>query len=177
MRLLQRLGDDIARRHFDELALVAGEGIFHQHPDGDAHAFELHVLFLGLGHEKSAQLGFRRTRAGAKFHAAIAEEIQRRDALGHPRRMVDVRRRLHDAMTDTDVPGALADRGQKNLRCRRVGVLFKEMMLGGPHVIVSALIGKHGLFERVLEQRVLGIAHPRPRELMFVKTAKFHGGK
>ena len=48
-------------------------------------------------------------------------------------------------------------------------------MLGGPDVVVSALIGKNRLFQRVLQQRVLGIASPRPRELMFVKTAKFHG--
>ena len=47
-------------------------------------------------------------------------------------------------------------------------------MLGGPHVVVSVLIGKDRLFERVLEQRVLGIAGPGTGELMFVKTAKFH---
>jgi hypothetical protein len=116
MRLLIRLGNNVARRNLDELALVAGEWIFHQHPHGDAHAFHLHVLLLGLGHEKSAQLGFSSARAGAEFDAAVADEIERRDALGHARRMIDVRRRLDDAMADADVPGALADRGQKHFR-------------------------------------------------------------
>ena len=58
-----------------------------------------------------------------------------------------------------------------------MGVFFEEVMLGGPHIVVPALIGEHGLLESVLEKRVLGIADPRPRELMFVKAAEFHEGK
>src|ERR1700721_2353267 len=91
--------------------------------------------------------------------------------------MVDVRRRLHYAMADTNVFGALAHRGQKYFRGRGMRVFFQKVMLGGPHVIVSVLIGKDRLFQGVLEQGVLGIASPGTRELMFVKTAKFHGCK
>src|ERR1700722_17640294 len=115
MRFLIRLWDDIARRNFEERAIVAGERVFHQHPHGDAHAFQLHVLLLGLGHQKSAQLGFSGARAGAEFDAAIANEIESRDALGYARGMIDVSRRLDDAMTVADVLGALADRSQKDL--------------------------------------------------------------
>jgi hypothetical protein len=50
-------------------------------------------------------------------------------------------------------------------------------MFGGPNVVVSALIGENGLLESILEQRVLGIAEPGPRELMLVEAAKFHEGK
>ena len=77
-------------------------------------------------------------------------------------------------MADANVLGALAHRGEKDFGRRGVRVLFQEMMLGGPDVVVSALIGEDRLFERILEQRVLGIAGPGPGELMLVKTAKFH---
>ena len=83
-------------------------------------------------------------------------------------------RRLHDAVADANVLGALAHRGKKYFGRRGVRIFFQEVMLGGPDVVVSALIGQDGLFERVLEQRVLGIASPGTGELMFVKTAKFH---
>jgi hypothetical protein len=51
------------------------------------------------------------------------------------------------------------------------------MMFGGPNIVVSTLIGKHGLFKRILEEGVLGIADPGARELMFVKAAEFHEGE
>jgi hypothetical protein len=170
----KRLGHHVARRHFHELALVTGEGIFHQHADGHAHAFQLHVLFLGLRDVESAQLGFRCARAGAKLDAAVAQQIERGNALGDARRVINIRRRLHDAVSDANVLGALAHRGEKHFGRRGVRVFFQEVMLGGPDIVVSALIGQDGLFQRVLEQRMLGIADPGPGELMFVKTAKFH---
>jgi hypothetical protein len=80
-------------------------------------------------------------------------------------------------MADADVPGALADRGQKHFRGGRMGVFFQEVMFGGPNVVVSALIGKHSLLESILEKRMLGIANPGPWELMFVEAAEFHAGK
>jgi hypothetical protein len=55
-----------------------------------------------------------------------------------------------------------------------MGVFFKEVMFGGPNVIVATLIGEYSLFKSILEKRVLRIANPRPRELMFVEAAKFH---
>ena len=53
-------------------------------------------------------------------------------------------------------------------------VFFEEVMLGGPDVVEPAAVGKFDFIERVLEQRVLGIFCPGPRELVFVKPAKFH---
>ena len=131
-------------------------------------------FLLGLRDEESAQFGFRCARAGAKLDPAIAQQIERGDALRDARGVIDVGRRLDDAVTDANVLGALADRGQKYFGRRRVRVFFEEVMLGGPDVVVSALIGQDRLFQRILEQRVLGIADPGPGELMFVKTAKFH---
>jgi hypothetical protein len=58
-----------------------------------------------------------------------------------------------------------------------MGVFFEEVMFGGPHIIVSALIGENGLLKSILEKRMLGIADPGPRELVFVEAAKFHEGK
>ena len=118
-------------------------------------------FLLGLRHVESAQFGLRSARAGAELDAAVAEQIERRDALRDARGMIDVGRRLDDAVTDANVLGALADRGQKYFGRRRVRVFFEEMMLGGPDIVVSALIGQARLFQRVLEQRVLGIRRPR----------------
>ena len=102
-------------------------------------------------------------------------KIERGDALGDTGGVIDVRGCLHDAVTDANVLGALAHGGEKYFGRRGVRVFFEKMMLGGPDVIVSALVGQYGLFERILKQRVFGIAGPRPRELVFVETAKFHG--
>ncbi len=131
-------------------------------------------FFSACGTLKSAQFGFSGARAGAEFDAAVAQQIERGDPLGDASGVIDVGRRLHDAVADTYVLGALAHGGEKYFRRRGVRVFFQEMMLGGPDIVISALIGKNRLFQRVLQQRVLGIASPRPGELMFVKTAKFH---
>ncbi len=147
----------------NELALVTGERTFHQHADGHAHALHLHVLFLRLRDQESAQFGFGCAGAGAEFDPAVAQQIERRDALGYARGVVDVGRRLHDAVADANVPGALAHRGEKYFGRRGVRVFFEEVMLGGPDVVVSALIGQNRLFQRILEQRVLGIAGTQGR--------------
>jgi len=63
-----------------------------------------------LRDQESAQLGFGCACAGAELDSAIAQQIERCDALGDARGVIDVRRRLNDAMADPNVPGALADR-------------------------------------------------------------------
>ncbi len=55
VRLLQGFRNNVARGHFQVLALITGERIFHQHADRYAHAFQLHVLFLGLWDVETSQ--------------------------------------------------------------------------------------------------------------------------
>src|SRR6185295_15605390 len=117
---------------------------------------------------------FGRARADAVIYAAVANQIERGDALGDARRMVDVGRHLDDAVPDANVLGPLAAGCQKDLGRGGVCVFFEEMMLRGPDVIEPAAVGEFDFIERVLEQRMLGILRPRPGELMFVKPAKFH---
>src|SRR6185437_14124989 len=48
------------------------------------------------------------------------------------------------------------------------------MMLSPPNVIESALIGKFRQVESIIQQRVLGLARPRPRKSHQMYAAKFH---
>jgi len=81
---------------------------------------------------------------------------------------------LNDSVADPNVFGALADRSEKYFRRRGVRVLFQEVMLGSPDIVVSELVGQDSLLERILEESVFGIGGPGPGELVLVKTAKFH---
>ena len=46
--------------------------------------------------------------AGAEIDAAVGDQIERGDALRHARGMVEVRRKLHDAVAEADALRALA---------------------------------------------------------------------
>ena len=48
-------------------------------------------------------------------------------------------------------------------------------MLDFPGVIDAEPVGEFDLVERVLEQPVLVAVVPRPRQLMLVENAEFHG--
>jgi hypothetical protein len=56
----------------------------------------------------------RRTFPGSQFHTPAAHQVQRGDALRHPRDMVG--RQLDDTMAETDPPGALTGGCEKDLR-------------------------------------------------------------
>ena len=55
--------------------------------------------------------------------------------------MVERRWRLHDAVPEPQVAGALRDRRQEHLRCARVGVLLEEMVLDLPDVLDPQRVG------------------------------------
>src|SRR5581483_10513276 len=164
----------VTRRNLDELAVIAGERVFDQHADRDAHAFELHVFLFGLRDVEAAEFRFRGARAGAELDAAVAQQIERGDAFGDARGMIDGGRSLDDAVSDADAFGALAYCGEKHFGGRGVRVFFEKVVLGGPDVVVAALIGEDSLFEGVSEERVFGIGGPGTGELVFVEAAKFH---
>src|SRR5437764_1880506 len=177
MRLLERLGDDIAGRHLEEVAVVAGEGLLYEHP---GHRVEglvpLGPLALTVDQE-AAQLGFRRRLAGAELHPAVADQIQRGDTFGHPGRVVEVERQLDDAVAQPDVLGPLAGRGEEHLGGRRVAVLLEEVVLDLPHVIDAQLVGQLDLVEGVLQQTVFVVRLPRSGQLMLVEDAELHGSR
>jgi hypothetical protein len=78
-------------------------------------------------------------------------------------------------MAEPDVPGALARRTEEYLRRRRVGVLFKEVMLDNPGIVVAELIRELELIERLLQQVIFAGGSPGTRELMFLEHAELHG--
>ena len=110
---------------------------------------------------KAAELGLRRRLAGAEVDAAARDEVERRDALGHPRRMVERRRHLHDAVAEPDARGPLRDRRQEDLGRARVAVLLEEVVLDLPDVVDPEPVGERALLERLLEHAVLGVGDPR----------------
>ena len=77
-------------------------------------------------------------------------------------------------MAEADVLGALAGGGQEHLRGRAVAVFLEEVVLDLPGVVVAELVGELDLVERLLEQHVLGVVVPRPRQLQLVEDSEFH---
>ena len=67
--------------------------------------------------------------------AAVAQEIEHRDALGDAGGMVGGE--LEDAMAEPDVLGALGGGGEERFRRRRMRIFFQEMMLHHPGVVVA----------------------------------------
>ena len=101
---------------------------------------------------EAAELHQRRAFAGAEFDAAVGDEIERRDALGDPRRVIVFRRHQADAVAETDVLGALRAGREKYFRRRGVRIFLEEMVLDFPGVIDAEPVGEFDLIERLLKQ-------------------------
>ena len=118
------------------------------------------------------QLGHARALADAQLDPAVADQVERGDPLGDARRVV--RGELHDAVAEADVLGALAGRGEEHLRRRGVRVLLEEVVLDLPRVVVAEPVRQLDLVERVLDQVVLAVGGPRPRQLVLVEDPELH---
>ena len=174
VRLLHRLGHDVARRHRDVVAGVAGERRLGEAAERDAQPLLPHRPLLQRVDLEAAQLRFRRRLARAEVGAAVRHEVEHRDALGDARGMVERRRRLHDAVTEPDALRALRHRAEEHLGRARVAVLLEEVVLHLPHVVDAELVRELALLERVLDQRDFGVVTPRPRQLVLVEDPDFH---
>ncbi len=147
MRLLQRLGDDVAGRHLDVLALESGEGFFGHAADRHLERlFPLRALVGGVDVE-AAEFADRGRFAGAEFDTAIRDQVQGGDPFGDPGRMIDRRRQMHDAESQPDVLGPLARSRQEHLRRGGVTVLLEEVVLGEPDGGEAGLVGGLDLVE------------------------------
>ena len=120
VRLLKRLGDHVARRHPEVLRVPACEGLLHEHArDRVERVAPLIALLLALDQE-AAQLGLRARLPGAELEPPVGDQVERGDPLRHARRMVHLRRDLHDSVAKADALGALRRRRQEDLRRRAV---------------------------------------------------------
>ena len=100
--LLLRLRDDVSRRHRDPAAVVAGERLLDEHPrDRVERLLPLGALQLTVDAEP-AQLDLRAPLAGPELDPAAGDQVERRDPLGDPRRVVDGGRHLHDPVAEAD---------------------------------------------------------------------------
>jgi hypothetical protein len=104
MRLLHGLGKDVARRHGEVLSGEAGVRIHHQHVRDLLDALAPHGAPLGRVDAEAFQLGARRGLAGAPVDAAARHEVERGEALRHPRGRVVAGRHEDDAVAETDAP-------------------------------------------------------------------------
>jgi hypothetical protein len=174
VRLLARLGHDVAGRHRHELAVMAGERRFGHAPHGDAQPLLPHLPLLDGIDEEAAQLRLRRRLARPEVDAPAGHEIESGDALGDPGGMVERRRGLDDAVTEPHLLRPLRHRGQEDLGRTRVAVLLEEVVLDLPTCLDAELVGQLALLQRVLEQRVLGVFIPRAGQLMLVEQPELH---
>ncbi len=176
MRLLERLGHDVARRHLQPATVVAGEGRLDHHA-GDGVECLVPLLALLLPHDvESAQLLLRRGLTRAEVDATVADQVERGNALSDSRGRVVAEGHGDDAVAQPDARCALAGGGEEHLRCGGVAVLLEEVVLDLPHVVDAQLVGELDLVERVLEQLVLGAVLPWARELVLVEDAELHAG-
>ena len=64
-------------------------------------------------------------------------------------------------MPDMDLPGAPGGGGKEHLRSRVMRVLLQEMVLIGPYVVKAEPVGDLDFGQRLLDQPMLGIRHPK----------------
>ncbi len=70
--------------------------------------------------------------------------------------------------------GALRDRGEEHLGRARMAVLLQEVVLDLPDRVHADRVRVRALLEGVLEERVLRVLVPGPRELMLVEEPESH---
>ena len=124
---------------------------------------------------EAVHLGGRRALARAPLDAAARDEVERGDALRHPRRMV-----VAGGISTMPWPRRMrlvrCEQAARNTSGRRgVRVLLEEVVLDLPGVVDAEPVGQLHLVERLLEQPELGALEPWPRQLMLVEDTELHG--
>ena len=175
VRLLQRLGNHVARRHLDVLALEAGERLLDHAADRDLEGL--------LPHGRACRRGRCRSRRARPTDdpSPVPNSTRPLDRWSSVATRSAMRagwliggRQVHDAEAEPDVLGALARRGQEHLGRGGVAVLLEEVVLGEPHRGEAGLVGGLHLVETVLEQLVLVVLRPRPRQRELVEQRDLH---
>ena len=161
MRPLQRLGHDVARRHAHVLSDMAGERRLGHAAQRDAHAFLPHRPLVGRVDAERVELRRGRALAGAELDASVREDVEGRDPLRHPSRMVDRRKGVDDAVSEADPLGALRRGGEEQLRGARVRVLLEEVVLDDPHAVDPDPVGELDLLEGFVNDPPLVAVVPR----------------
>ncbi len=174
MRLLHRLGQHVAARHLEVLALVARVRV-HRHHVGDLLGrLQRHVALLPSGDVEAAQLHAGGGLPDAELGPAGGHQVQHADSLGGASRVVVQRDDLADAETDADAFGLGGQGGEEHLRRRAVRVLVEEVVLHRPGVVDAQLVGQHHLLDGLLDQLQLIAVMPRLGQLQLVEHPETH---
>ncbi len=172
MRLLAGLGDDVAQREVEELAVVL-PALLPEHRQQATHGVLPDGPLVAEAAVERVQLGDAAALADPELDATMAQQVERADPLGDACRVV--RRQLHDAVAEADVLRALAGRGEEHLRRRGVAVLLQEVVLHLPRVVEPEPVGQLDLVEGVVEQLVLVVGPPGLGQLQLVEDTELHG--
>ena len=172
VRFLHGFGQHVAHRHLVPLGVQLDALVLEHGNDAADRVFPDLPLGLHVAVE-AAEFGYRRGFAGAHLDAAVGDEIEAGDTFGDALRRVGGE--LDDAVAEPDVLGALAGRAEEYLRRRRMRVLFEEVVLDLPSVIVAEPVCQFHLGERILVELAFIVDAPRARQLQFIKNAKLHG--
>jgi hypothetical protein len=128
---------------------------------------------LRVGIEKNSpeafQLHRRAAFPGSPVDTAARKQVQGRDPLGNPHRMVDLGRHHANAMPQPHPLRPLRQRAQKHLGRRAVRIFFKKVVLHQPRVIIAERVRQLELAQRVLEGLMIPLRAKRRRRLMLVK--------
>ena len=177
MRLLVGLRQHVAAGHGEELPLEARIGLHGHHIGGLFGRLEPHRLLVVHRHAEAFHLHARRALAGAPVHPAVADEVERGDALGDARGMVVGRRGEHDRVAEPDPPGVARAGRQEHFRRGGVRILLQEVVLVLPHIVEAQPVGEFHLLQGLMQQVVVRLFLPASRQLVFVKQSEFHGGR
>jgi hypothetical protein len=172
MRLLERLGDDVARGKVEVLPvpLVA---LLREGRHQGAHRLFPHLALLANARPEGMQLDGALPFAEPELDAPAGQEIERGHALRDPDRMI--RGELHDAVSQPDALRALAGGAQEDLRRRAVRVLLEEVVLDAPRVVEAEPVGELDLREGVVQELVFAVLPPGAGQLQLVEDAESHG--
>ena len=115
VRLLQRLRNDVAGRHREEVALEAGIRRHRHHVGALLRRLGPHQLFLRRIDVETFQFSTGRRGSGAPFGTAGGDEVEHGNPFRHMRGRIIARRREHHPVADMDLPRAPGGGGEEHL--------------------------------------------------------------
>jgi hypothetical protein len=103
-----------------------------------------------------------------------AQHVEHGSSLGDAQRVVDLERREHARVAETDALGPLRQHGVHHLRGGAVGELRRAVVLHHPPAVVAQAVGELCLGDAIAEHLLLVTRRPRPRSLQFVEHVEDH---
>ena len=162
MRLLHRLRQHVPRWH-REVPPLDRELVARPHLHDRARRLLPHLLCVVRLHQEPAQLRPRRAPPRPQLHATVAQDVERRDPLRHPRRVVDIRQHQVDPVPKPDLLRPRRAVGEEHVRRRHVRVLLEEVVFHRPGAVEPQLVRQLHHLDRLVEDTRFAHCVPRFR--------------